>query len=66
VHSTNQEGFVVKHAGAGTLAIGSGSDYEVAVSTNDNVTDVTVSSSGGGLAHANMPPSQAVNFIIKT
>lgn len=59
-------GFVVQKTGLGTLAIGAGSDYVVETRTGSATTGVTTGNLGGSGAHSNMPPTLAVNWIVKT
>ena len=59
-------GFVVQKTGLGTPAIGAGSDYVVETRTGSATTGVTTGNLGGSGAHSNMPPTLAVNWIVKT
>ncbi len=69
VHATGEsggQGFVIDSNVGGTLDIGAGSAFELALTTDTNTTGVTINSAGSGVAHTSMQPSTAVNFIVKT
>jgi microcystin-dependent protein len=69
VHATGEsggQGFVIDSNVGGTLDIGAGAAFELALTTDTNTTGVTINSAGSGVAHTSMQPSTAVNFIVKT
>lgn len=65
VHESDATAFVVQNA-AGSFTLGAGTDYAVATNTANATTGITLGNTGTNTPHNNMPPTLAVNFIIKT